>query len=362
MEVKRIDNKRVNKKKVFLNTFIFLLLFGLTIYAVFNGQDLSYIISHIKDCDPRWLLLAVFCVLLFIWGESIIIWYLISSYGIRLGKMECFLYSSIGFFFSCVTPSATGGQPMQLYYMKKRDIPLPVSTVVLMIITITYKLVLVLIGLGIMFFARGFLHEYLGKILFVFYLGIGLNIFCVTSMSILVFHPYLAKWILTSGARFFERLHILKKKHNRLERLEASMDLYNDTADYMRTHFGKIVFIFLITLFQRGCMFAVTYFVYRSFSLSGDSFFTITTLTAVIAVSVDMLPLPGGMGISESLFLKLFLPVFGEGLLLPGMILSRGLSFYSELLLSAVFTIVAVIVFSCFSKKSVHNKEKNEGL
>ena len=54
-----------------------------------------------------------------------------------------------------------------------------------------------------------------------------------------------------------------------------------------------------------------------------------------------MLPLPGGMGISETLFLKIFPPVFGSALLLPAMVLSRGLGYYGELLVSAVFTIVA---------------------
>ena len=60
----------------------------------------------------------------------------------------------------------------------------------------------------------------------------------------------------------------------------------------------------------------------------------------VIAVAVDMLPLPGGMGISETLFLNIFRPVFGS-LLLPGMVLSRGLGYYAELLISAAFTVVA---------------------
>ena len=53
-----------------------------------------------------------------------------------------------------------------------------------------------------------------------------------------------------------------------------------------------------------------------------------------------MLPLPGGMGICETLFLNIFSPVFG-GLLLPGMVLSRGLGYYGELLISAAFTVVA---------------------
>lgn len=93
--------------------------------------------------------------------------------------------------FSCITPSASGGQPMQLYYMKKEKISLPVSTVILMIVTITYKAVLVVVGLGLVLFGQGFLHRYLTEILPVFYLGIGLNVFCVTAMLILVFHPSL---------------------------------------------------------------------------------------------------------------------------------------------------------------------------
>lgn len=54
-----------------------------------------------------------------------------------------------------------------------------------------------------------------------------------------------------------------------------------------------------------------------------------------------MLPLPGGMGISEKLFTMIFIPVFGKRLLLSGMILSRGLGYYTELGLSALLTIVA---------------------
>ena len=91
---------------------------------------------------------------------------------------------------------------------------------------------------------------------------------------------------------------------------------------------------------QRILLFTVTYWVYRSLGFHGYSIITLTILQSVISVSVDMLPLPGGMGISETLFLNIFSPVFG-GLLLPGMVLSRGLGYYGELLISAVFTVVA---------------------
>ena len=50
------------------------------------------------------------------------------------------------------------------------------------------------------------------------------------------------------------------------------------------------------------------------------------------------------MGISEKLFMEMFLPIFGSTLLLPGMILSRGLGYYTELIISAIFTVVASFV------------------
>ena len=329
-----------SRKKIIFNGVFLAVVFALTIYGVFHGEDLSSKMDAIHRADKRWLIPGIALVAFFIWGESIIIWYMMRSSGIQLKKRTCFLFSSVGFFFSCITPSASGGQPMQIYYMKKEKISIPVSTVILMIVTITYKLVLVVIGIGIAIFGRGFLHKYLEGILPVFYLGLALNIFCVTFMTILVFHPLLAKAIMVKGMKLLERLHLVKKKDGRLKKLEDSMDTYRNTAAYLKNNPFVIVKVIGITFIQRMALFAVTWFVYQAFGLHGTGFWEILFLQAVISVSVDMLPLPGGMGISETLFLNIFSPVFG-GLLLPGMVLSRGLGYYGELLISAAFTVVA---------------------
>ena len=329
-----------SRKKIIFNGVFLAVVFALTVYGVFHGEDLSSMMDAIHRADKRWLVPGIALVAFFIWGESIIIWYMMRSSGICLKKRTCFLFSSVGFFFSCITPSASGGQPMQIYYMKKEKISIPVSTVILMIVTITYKLVLVVIGIGIAIFGRGFLHKYLEGILPVFYLGLALNIFCVTFMTILVFHPLLAKAIMVKGMKLLERLHLVKKKDGRLKKLEDSMDTYRNTVAYLKNNPFVIVKVIGITFIQRMALFAVTWFVYQAFGLHGTGFWEILFLQAVISVSVDMLPLPGGMGISETLFLNIFSPVFG-GLLLPGMVLSRGLGYYGELLISAAFTVVA---------------------
>ena len=330
-----------DKKKAILNTVFLILVFSLTVYMVFRGEDLGEIIHTVQQADLVYLLISVVCVVLFILGESVIIFYMMRTLGAKVKMGHCALYSFVGFFFSCITPSASGGQPMQIYYMKKEKIPIPVSTLVLMIVTITYKLVLVVIGVVVTFFGQGFIHKYLYDVRYVFYLGTGLNVFCVVTMLILVFHPVLARTILVKGMALLERMHLMKRKQSRLDRLNASMDQYRETAVYLKNHVKVLVNVFGITLFQRFALFTATWFVYKAFGLSGQSAWLIILLQSTISVSVDMLPLPGGMGISEKLFLVIFAPIFGTGLLLPGMILSRGLGYYTELLVSAVLTIVA---------------------
>lgn len=333
------------KKKALFNVSFLLVVFALTVYGVFHGEDLGAMAEAIRSAQIKWLIPGVCLVIFFIWGESIIIWYMMRSFGIRLKKKICFLFSSVGFFFSCITPSASGGQPMQIYYMKKEKIPIPVSTVILMVVTITYKLVLVVIGLGILIFGRGFLHRYLEGILPVYYLGLALNVFCVAFMTILVFHPVMAEDMLLKGMNLLERMRLMKKKEARRQKLKDSMEVYRETAAYLKEHKKVLFHVIVLTFLQRIALFSVTWFVYLAFRMHGTSFLNVILLQAVISVAVDMLPLPGGMGISETLFLNIFATVF-PGVLLPAMVLSRGLGYYSQLLISALFTVVAQIYYS----------------
>lgn len=328
-----------SKKKKIANAAFLLLVFVLTIYSVFKGEDLGEVMHTILRVNPWYLLPGMAGVIFFIWGESIIIHYMLGTLSIRTKKWTCFQYSCVGFFFSAITPSASGGQPMQIYYMRKNKIPVPVSTLVLMIVTITYKSVLVVIGLFVAFFQRGFVHRYLDGILPIFYLGVGLNVLCCIAMSILAFHPALAKWIMMKCLRILEKIRILKHKHERTQKLSSSMDQYNATAAYLGEHKKVIVNVLIITFIQRFALFFVTWFVYKAFGLRGANIYDVVMLQAVVSVSVDMLPLPGGMGISENLFLIIFKSIFAAGLLLPGMVLSRGIAYYVQLLFSAAMTL-----------------------
>lgn len=79
-----------NKKKMIFNVLFLFLVFVATLYGVFHGEDLSEIAEILKTVNLYWLFPGVVCVIIFIWGESIIIFYMMHTLGIHLKKMEMF--------------------------------------------------------------------------------------------------------------------------------------------------------------------------------------------------------------------------------------------------------------------------------
>lgn len=329
-----------NRKSVFQIAFL-LALIGLTCYMLFKDQELDEIWRTIQMADKRYILFGIILVIIFVCCESVIIYYMMRSLKKEVHLKNCIRYSFIGFFFSCITPSASGGQPAQIYYMKKDRIEIPVATLVLMIVTITYKFVLVLTGVVLLLFCRPMIRTYMQDTGFWLYLGLILNVGCVALMYILIFKPRLTKKLMHLGLVFLEKCRFVKHKKERTERLSGSMDKYKESAYFFRDHKGVVFHVLLISIFQRFCLFYATYVVYRAFGLEGHGAFEILILQAAISIAVDMLPLPGGVGISEALFLSIFRPVFGSALVMPAMLLSRGISYYALLLISALVTVAA---------------------
>lgn len=332
------------RKRIGSAVFFFAIL-SLTLWYVFRDENLTKIAAYLSDADFRYVALSVAAVIAFILGESVVLCYLLHKLGTKPNIGHCCMYSFIGFFYSAITPSASGGQPMQVLYMRRDGIPGAVSTVVLAIVTITYKLVLVVVGLAVMLFRPAGVMGCLEDVQALMYLGLALNVICVALLLTAVFHPRVIQGILGPLVKLLHRIRPFREPEQVMNRVQAALDRYRDTAAFFRREPKIIAIVFLITLVQRFCLFSVVYFTYQAFGLSGQSAITTILLYAMISVAVDMLPLPGGMGVSETLFLAIFEPIFGPELVLPGMIVCRGISYYTQLLISGIMTGAAQFVF-----------------
>jgi hypothetical protein len=134
------------------------------------------------------------------------------------------------------------------------------------------------------------------------------------------------------------------KKVHWAEKLTGSMEEFRVVSRYVKGHVRMLLAVFGITFLQRSFLFFVTYLVLRSFGILESSPGTVVVLQAMIALGTDLLPLPGGMGANETMFSQLFRDICGEQFLVPVLLVSRGISYYGQLLVSAVFTIAATFI------------------
>ena len=327
--------------KYIINTVFLLVLFCVTFYFIFKDQEIDTIFEYIKLANPIYLIIGFIMMLIFVCSESVIIYYLMNTLSHQVNFFSCIKYSFIGFFVSAITPSASGGQPAQMYYMKNDGIKITYSSIVLIIVTIAYKAVLLILGLFMFATEFDFVLFYMKDIKLVLIFGILVNIIIVLFLFFVISNQTFAKKVLVAPIVFLGRHKIIKNycelSHNVLNAIKK----YESCADYLKNNTRVFGFTLLITIFQRLCLFFVTYLVYRSFGLSGTGAYQIVTLQTMIAISVDILPLPGGLGASESIFIILFTNIFTTELVLPGMLLSRGLTHYALIILGAVVTAYA---------------------
>lgn len=329
------------KSRNIFNALFLIIVFAATMYFVFYDEDLEKIAEYIKGADSRYWLPCILIVIVFIESEAVIIFYMLKSLGEDVRLSHCCLYSFVGFFFILITPSASGGQPAQLYFMKKDKLSLTVSTMVLVIVTITYKLVLVVVGTIVFIFRPTKVMYYLEPVTGWCILGMVLNVACIFLMLVFVFHKDLAENIAAFLLSAFFKVFKRKNKEKYIKKLGVAMEKYRGTAEYFSSHKLIIWNVFCITVFQRVIFFMMTYIVCLSFNVADEGVFVITSLQTMVSVAVDMLPFPGGMGITEKLFEDIFTPLCGSKLVLPVMIVTRAISYYTQLFISAIMSVVA---------------------
>lgn len=328
-----------------ISYLFFILLAVFAFYAVFHDHDFGMIAAAIRKMDLRYLLLSMITALVFTMIEGVIIYYLLRPLQGKADFAKCIRYSFVGFFYSGITPSATGGQPMQLYHMNRDGNDLSASTIVLMTVALIYKFVLVVMGIGMVLFYFPVLEKYLSNYLNLFYLGMVLNTALVIALLIVMVFPSFARTLLLCLERMLVTCRLLKPSVQRKQTIDRFIESYQNAVNYLLHHKKQVIVAIFTAFVQRCLVFILPYIVYLGFGLSGTDALTILLIQMSIYLAVDMLPLPGAQGITELMYQNVFRDIFTAEYIVPAMCVSRGVSFYFLLFFSMAVCIIHHIRF-----------------
>lgn len=327
------------KGKLLKNLVFFLLLIIVTLYILLKDQDILHIFSILSSVKIQYVLIGIICMLLYIVCEAINIGRTLKKLNEKTTFLKNVKYALIGFFFSSITPAASGGQPMQIYYMHKDNISISNSTLTLLInlssmqvITITFALISLV-----------FNYKYLNKFLIIFFIiGILLNLSALILLLVGIFSKKMTKGLVNISIKvlkFFRVKNIESKK----EKLEKELLKYQESAVYIKNNKLLIIKTLATTLVEFTLYYSITYWTYRALGLSECNIFEIITMQSVLYATVSGIPSPGAVGVTEGAFMEIFRFVYPQAVMSSAVLLNRGINFYFFVIFSGIVTMVSYV-------------------
>ena len=327
------------KKKYLRNLILFMLIILLTFYIILKDQSITKIIEVLSSIDLKYILIAIICMLIYLICEAINIGRTLKVLGAKSTFYKNIKYARIGFFFSSVTPAASGGQPMQIYYMNKDKLSVANSTLSLLINLTSMQIVTISIAIISLFFN----YEYMNSILIgLFVLGIFLNSTALGLLLVSVFSKRMTKGLINIAIKILEFFKI-KNIEDKKNKLENELNKYQSSATYIKSNIKVIVKILITTYIQFLIYYSISYWVYRSFGLKEYNILQIISMQSVLFATVSGIPSPGAVGVSEGGFLEIFRNVYSESILHEAMLLNRGVNFYLFVIISSVIVMLYTV-------------------
>lgn len=324
-------------KRMLFNILIFVVLIVATFWFVFKDQDISKIFDIAKDANPYFLLLGILFMLMYFAMEAINIKSILKSFGNKLSFLKAYKFTMIGFFFAAVTPSATGGQPIEVYYMSKEKIPGAHGALALLVQVCGIQVATMILGTVSMALNTDLLT---GPVLWLSIIGFAINGIALVAMLICIFNNKFTRKLVHGFLNVLQHVG-MKKIGEKRESIDKSLNQYAEGAKYMKAHKKEFIMAMVRVFIQFCFYFSVPFCIYKAFGLEGMGFFQIFALQAILFMATSALPLPGAIGASESVFLSLFGLAFGAGeMLQSAMLLNRSITFY----LFVVVTLFVVFI------------------
>ena len=345
------------KEKNVINTIrnlaFFITLIALTFYFIFKDQNMKELFNIIHNANYIYIFLGIISMLAYFTMESINIKSLLNALGEKLSFLKAFKYTMICYFFSGITPGATGGQPMEVYYMKKEHISATKSTLTLLIQVCSILISTLSISIISVLIKPSILKD---NLIWLFILGLIVNAMALSFMSICVFSKKLTDKMANLLIKLLTKIKINKIDKIK-DKIDKTLEKYNESRIFIKTHKKEFIKSIMRCFIQTIFYYLVPFFVFKALGLSGYNPIQIIMIQAVLYSTTYGIPLPGAVGISEAVYLTLYLPVFHENLIYSAMLLSRGINFYLFIIISCIITILNLIHL-LKKKKDNENKIK----
>ena len=321
-----------NNKKNFI---IIIVITTIILYFVLKdnfAQKIEYLLSF----DIKWLILSFLLILAYWFLKGLALYYCASKVNKKYTEKKGILLMITTQFFHAITPFAAGGQPWQIYKLKKDGLTLGQSTNVVIQDFIAYQIALVFLG-GCAVTTNYIMHIFPNDSLLKKLVTIGfiINTLVVIVLFIVAFSKKWNKKIIDSMVKLLHKLKIVKDKDEKLKKSEKFIHNFHQSAIILfKDKFNMIRIISLNFIALMG-QYLIPFTLFMGLGIYINPLLVIITSAYVMLIG-SMVPIPGGTGGLEFSFLAFFKNFITGPKLSIVMIVWRVVTYYFGILVGAI--------------------------
>jgi uncharacterized protein (TIRG00374 family) len=304
-------------------------------WALHSGQ-MSVIVAQLGGLDARFLWLSVALLLGYLALRALTLYVFLKSEGTPISFVKALAVTGVGQFYSAITPSSSGGQPLEVLSMTRWGVPGMVATAAVSVQFICFQAAMVVLGAALWIACRAQVALILGGIRWFVILGFVLNAAMPLIVLLLGVHRPTTSALTRAGVWVLTRLRIVRDREAAQRKIDRLIGEYQSSVTALFKKPALALKVMLLSFLQIALLMAIIVGVYRVFHLSGVSALTLITLQTLLYIGASFMPLPGGSGAQEYGFSVFFAGVFPSGIMLSAIFVWRFFTYYLLLLIGFV--------------------------
>ena len=324
------------KRKKILSALFIVLSVAAVFCIAFGNPELSNAWDALRSLDGRWIAGLFFCWASYVFFDALGTWICLKKQGFRLGLCTVLSVTLIGFYYSNITPGASGGQPMQVNSLRKAGIPVGNGTTAVTIRLVANQFMVSMLSLFFMLFNRSFVYQQLRGAIWFVRIGWMVNFSVVPLVLLAAFRRSLVRRLASALIGLLARLGIIRDRDAAMARTDGVLDTYHTAIRDLLCSPVQLLFQCMCSAMSMLALTGSIVFVYYAFGLSGTPWYHLLTLGLLLFVSASYTPLPGASGAQEGGFMYYFNGIFPGGTKSLALLIWRFFTYYIFLFIGVI--------------------------
>ncbi len=350
------DGKKHRRLKISGKLIFNILVLGITFYLIIffciSENGMIDLLSSPDGFSWIWIVVALIVYDMNIVIDTIVTQILIRTRYPDFRFIDALKVAFVGVFFGAVTPSNTGGQPMQLYLMSKMDVCVGFGSacmtqkfVYYQIVTGVFSVLAIIIKFD--YFSSAFTNIWTTLFIIIGFLSQSV----ITALFLVVsFSSKITNKLIKLADKILHKLRFIKNPDKMVKSLKEQVELFHSGNKELYKSKSRMIMLYALVCLQVLAILSVPYFVYLSFDMQSIAVMNnqvpLTFLDAVciqsfVLFTSNLVPLPGASGGAELAFTMYFGNFFVVGAankIKPAILLWRFVTYYGAIIISAPFS------------------------